>query len=126
MGGRNMNARAKSILFWTPRVLTVLFAVFISIFALDVFGEGYGFWGTLFALMMHLIPTALVLLTLALAWRWEWIGTVTFNALGVLYIVTMWGRFPLSVYFTIAGPLFVIGALFFMSWISRTRRVATL
>jgi len=120
-----MNARTKAILFWTPRALTVLFAIFISIFALDVFDEGHGFWGTLLALMMHLIPTALILLTLALAWRWEWIGTAMFSALGVLYIVMMWGRFPLSVYFTIAGPLFLIGALFLMSWVSRTRRVAT-
>ena len=38
---------SKQLLFWTPRILGILFALFLSMFALDVFGEGYGFWGTL-------------------------------------------------------------------------------
>ena len=36
-----MNNKWKRVLYWTPRVLGILFALFISIFALDVFGEGY-------------------------------------------------------------------------------------
>ncbi len=56
------------ILYWTPRVLGILFAVFISIFALDVFGE-YGFPEVLVALFMHLIPTFLVVGVLLIAWK---------------------------------------------------------
>ena len=41
----------KTIL-WTPRVLAILYAAFISVFALDVFGEGYGFPVVLWALLM--------------------------------------------------------------------------
>ena len=62
-----MNQMVKKILFWTPRILGILVAIFISLFALDVFGEGYGFWETLAALAMHLIPTSIVLIILALA-----------------------------------------------------------
>ena len=122
--GGTMKGSTKSLLVWTPRVLTILFAIFISVFALDVFGEGYGFWGTIGALSIHLIPTALILLSLALAWRWEWIGTLVYVALGVLYIIVAWGRFPFSVYVAISGPLFLIGFLFLMCWVSRTKRVA--
>ena len=35
-----MKKSAKQWLFWTPRVLAMLFAAFVSIFALDVFGAG--------------------------------------------------------------------------------------
>jgi hypothetical protein len=31
------------------------------------------------------------------------------------YIIWAWGRFPLSVYFTIAGPLFLLALLFYLS-----------
>jgi hypothetical protein len=41
----------KRILLWTPRVLSLLFALFVSLFALDVFGQGYGFWQTTLALL---------------------------------------------------------------------------
>jgi hypothetical protein len=39
--------------------------------------------------------------------------------LGVLYLVMFWGRFPWSVYALIAGPLFLLGALFLLSWSRR-------
>jgi hypothetical protein len=106
----------KRILFWAPRVLAILFAVFISLFALDVFGAGYGFWETLLALFMHLIPTWFVLLALALAWRWEWIGAILFAALGLGYILMARGQFDWIAYLLISGPLFLTGALFLVSW----------
>lgn len=90
--------------------------MFLSIFSFDVFGENEGFWPTLFALLMHLIPVYLVLILLAVAWRWEWIGAIVFSALGLFYIVWAWGRFPVVVYFTIAGPAFIIGGLFQLNW----------
>jgi len=116
-----MKRRAGQLLFWAPRILCLLFAVFMSVFALDVFGEGYGFWETMLALLMHLIPTALVLVVLAVAWRWEWVGAVLFGALAVFYVVWAWGRFPLSVYFVISGPMALIGVLFLFNWIHRAQ-----
>jgi len=114
-----MTTPVKRLLFWTPRILCLLFAAFISLFALDVFGEHHGFWKTLLALLMHLVPTAVLLAVLALTWRWEWVGGLVFPALGVFYLVTFWGRFPWSVYVIISGPLFFVGALFLLNWIYR-------
>jgi len=105
---------------WTPRALVIAFAIFLSLFALDVFGEGYGFWGTLLALAVHLIPAAIVLAVLALAWRWEWTGAVGFGSAGLLYAATAW-RHP-SWILTISGPLFVLAALFLVSWLKRVGR----
>ena len=79
---------ALQLLYWTPRLLCILFAIFISLFALDVLGEGYGFWGTILKLLMHLIPTGIFLIVLAITWRWEWVGGILFPALGVLYMIS--------------------------------------
>ena len=108
------------LLFWAPRVLTLLFAAFVSIFAFDVFESGYGFWKTILALLMHLIPTGIILVLLAVAWRWEWVGGLLFPAFGAWYIFSFWGRFPWSVYVIMAGPLFLLGILFLLNWQYRT------
>ena len=110
-----MKKSVKQVLFWAPRLLTLLFAIFISLFAFDVFHEGYTFWETVLALLMHLIPTGIVLLGLALSWRWEWIGAILFTGLGMFYLVAARGQ-HWSAYLLISGPLFLIGALFLLNW----------
>ncbi len=114
-----MKAASRHFVFWTPRILCLLFAAFISVFALDVFDEHHGFWNTLFALAIHLIPTAILLLILATSWRWEWVGAVLFPALGLFYLIHFWGRFVWFTYAIIAGPLFLLGGLFFVGWLKR-------
>jgi hypothetical protein len=109
------------ILFWAPRILCLLFAAFISLFALDVFDAGYGFWGTVLALLIHLVPTWLVLISLAIAWRWEWIGAILFVVLGAWYIIEAWGKFTWVTYLMISGPAFLIGALFLFNWLFRAQ-----
>jgi hypothetical protein len=114
-----MKPNSNQIIFWTPRVLCLLFAAFISLFALDVFEESHGVWRTTVALLMHLIPTFILLALLALSWRWDWVGGVVFPGLGIFYLVAFWGRFHWSAYALIAGPLFLVGTLFLLSWRQR-------
>jgi len=116
-----MNTSTKRVLFWTPRVLCILFAMFLSIFALDVFSEGHGFWETILALLIHLVPTYIVVIALVIAWRWEWVGAILFSALAVFYVVWFWGRFPLVNYLCISGLLVLAGVLFLFNWIYRAQ-----
>lgn len=112
-----MSGYSRHILFWAPRAICIAFALFLSMFALDVFGEGQGFWNTLLALAMHLIPTAIVVAVLVLAWRWEWIGAVLFAAVGIFYLaITL--RHPDWI-LMVSGPLFLIAVLFLVSWLKR-------
>ena len=113
-----MKRSIQRLLYWTPRALCILFAAFISIFAADVFGEGRGFWQTAFALLMHLIPTFLIVAVLVVSWRREWIGGILFIVLGLLYVVWAWNR-PFArwyVFLMIAGPPILTGALFLLNW----------
>ena len=111
-----MKRPVKRWLFWTPRILGIVFAVFLSLFALDVFGEGYDFWEAVAGFAIHLIPTGIVLVSLAISWRWERVGGILFVALGTAYIVATRGREHWAAYLAIAGPLFLTGALFLMDW----------
>ena len=111
-----MNEPIKRVVYWTPRILCIVFAVFISLFAFDVFEEGKGFWETSVALLIHLVPTIIIVAVLVVSWRREWIGGILFIALGIFYIVWAWGRFPWTTYAIISGPLILMGILFLLSW----------
>ena len=117
-------ARKVGALTWAPRILTLLFAAFISIFAADAIPEWHGLWDALLRVALHLIPTAVVLVILAISWRREWVGAILFTALGALYSIAFWGRFHWSAYAAISGPLVLIGLLFLSSWWCRSKRRA--
>jgi hypothetical protein len=113
-----MNKSIKKTLYWTPRIAGILFVLFLSLFALDVFEMNLGFWETIVGLFMHLIPSILLAIAVALAWRWEWVGALVFAGWSIFYIASARG-FPWSVYAIIAGIPFVIGILFLLDWIYR-------
>lgn len=114
-----MNPRLKKFLYWAPRVASILFVLFISLFALDVFDMPLGFWGTLGALLIHLVPSFILVAALILAWKQEWIGAILYIGFAGWYIVETWGIFHWSVYLLMAGIPFVVGMLFAIDWIWR-------
>jgi len=113
-----MEKPVRRVLYWTPRVLCIAFAAFISIFAADVFEHAGDFWHTALALLMHLIPTFIVIAVLVASWRREWIGGILFFALAALYVIWAWNRsfFGWTTFLLIPGPLLLAGALFLLNW----------
>lgn len=114
-----MNPTLKKILYWTPRVAGILFVLFISMFALDIFEMGLGFWGTLLGLFMHLIPSFILIAALLLAWKQEWIGALLYIGFAGWYIIEMWGQFEWTAYLLLAGIPFIVGVFFAIGWIYR-------
>jgi hypothetical protein len=112
-----MNRFIKNALYWTPRLLTIAFILFLAIFALDVFVEGRGVWETFGALLIHLIPNFLLLAILLIAWKWEWLGAFFFTLFGLWYLIVTWGQANLAVYFLIIIPVCIIALLFLADWI---------
>jgi len=78
-----MKKPGRGVWFWAPRILTILVALFLSVFAFDVFEGKKAFLEILAALVLHLIPTFLVVVLLVLAWRRELIGVVAFAGLAI-------------------------------------------
>jgi hypothetical protein len=113
-----VNKILRKVLFWSPRLVGIVFVLFISIFALDVFDSGLGFWGTILGLFIHLIPSIVLGIAVALAWRRELVGTAAFVGWAVFYLASMRG-FDWTVYAIIAGVPFGVGVLFLAGWIWR-------
>lgn len=111
-----MQPTSKRVLHWTPRVLGILFALFVSLFALDVFNESRGFWETALAFLIHLAPVGILLVLLGIAWRWEMAGGILFIGIGFAYLVMTWGRFPWPVYAVMSGIPWLLGTLFLLDW----------
>lgn len=116
-----MKEPIKKLLFWVPRILAILFALFVSLFAFDVFGPGQSLGEMLLGFLIHLIPTYLIVIALIVAWRWERVGAILFVGLGLLYILWMRGM-HWSAYLIMAGIPCLIGLLFLASWLYRRRR----
>ncbi|MCD4752967.1 MAG: hypothetical protein K8R40_07845 [Anaerolineaceae bacterium] len=111
-----MKEPRKTILYWCPRVLSILFAAFITLFALDVFGEDYAFGELLVALFMHLVPTFLIIIAIIIGWKREWIGAILFIGLAIFYVGMTAFRMHWTVYLVIPLPLLIIGILYLLSW----------
>jgi hypothetical protein len=112
-------------LFWTPRVLTMAFILFLGMFAMDVFEGPESIARKLVGLLIHLIPNFMLILVLIASWKREWIGATLFSALGVFYFIWSLGRFPWDARAFITGPLLLAGVLFLLGWIDRRRKTAS-
>lgn len=113
-------------LYWSPRVLTILFILFISLFSLDVFdpANNYTLMQMLLAFLMHNIPTFIMIIFLVFAWKYEIVGSIGFVLFGLMYIgfvlMNMF-RYGFEWYylawtFQIALPAFIIAYLWYLNW----------
>lgn len=113
-----MKITPSQVILWAPRVVGIGLAVLLGLFAADVLISNHGILGTLVALVMHLIPSLLVLALVLIGWRHQGIAAMAFVALAVFYAATMAERFAWIV--LVAGPLVIVSALFFLSWWAKT------
>ncbi len=127
-----MSDVSRRMLFWTPRVLSIIFIAFLSIFALDVFDGQHGLWQVRSAFLIHEIPVFVLLAALILAWRWEWVGTLLYSGLALLYVgwvMFMQHHIPpparLGAILIMGGPAFVIAGLFLANWLRHDELRAT-
>lgn len=111
----------KIVLYWLPRILMIAFILFISVFALDAFDGTQSVLNKVGDFLIHLIPSAVLVILLVISWKREWIGGIFFFLLGVFYIIIAWGKFPLITYISISGPLFLVAILFGINWITRDK-----
>ncbi|MDA1082639.1 MAG: hypothetical protein O2973_13395 [Gemmatimonadetes bacterium] len=112
--------RLERTLFWSPRILAILFALSLVLFSLDVFSEDLGVGASIGAFLIHLTPFYVVLLLLWLSWWHERAGALAFVLLAGAHVVLTWGRSDFSAYAVIAGPAVLIAVLFFVhaTWVS--------
>lgn len=120
-----MEASVKVKVFhWLPRTLCVVAIAFVSMFALDAFGQGMNVWQQLISFFMGLIPSFILLALLLIAWKWEYAGGISFAIIGIITspLVYLWNYnmnhsvgMSMGIVLMVTFPFIVIGVLFLVS-----------
>ncbi|HZX44472.1 MAG TPA: hypothetical protein VFF28_02190 [Candidatus Nanoarchaeia archaeon] len=115
--------RPGKFIYWTPRILSIVFILFLSLFSFDVFSPELGFWQIALALLIHNIPALFLLAVLLISWRYEIFGGIVFILAGLVYIALVlmnpFKWYMISWFLIIALPAFFIGALFLIGWYNK-------
>ena len=109
-----MTSNGEKAVLWAPRILGILVALFLGLFALDAFDGMRSVVEALPGFAIHASPAVALLLIVAVSWRWEWVGGVACTALALLYAAVTLPR--LDWILIVAGPLLMVGVLFLVSW----------
>jgi hypothetical protein len=105
------------IIHWTPRVAAIMIIFFMSLFSLDVFGEGASPLEVLGAFLMHNIPSFVMILFLVFAWKRPVVGFVVFLVAAIAFTVFFVRDFyaiPNLLLFVF--PILLIASLFYADW----------
>jgi hypothetical protein len=97
-------------LTWLPRILVMVYILFISMFALDSFNGN--FWLSLLGFLIHLIPSFVLTGILILSWKYKLAGGIIFVVLSIVFTIFFSTYKDIVVFLLISLPLLIIGTLF--------------
>jgi len=121
-----MKKEKNKFIYWGPRILSILFICFLTMFSLDVFSSEASFFEILIGLLIHNIPVFILSIVLWISWKKEIVGGIFFILAGLFYISNIIFRRPFEINMLlgisqIAGPAFLIGILFLIGWFKRKK-----
>jgi len=99
-------------LIWIPRVLAIVFIVFLLLFGLDVFSESGPFLKKLGGFFKHSIPSWILLLLLFISWKKPLIGGSLFILFSIAFTLYFRTYRDLSGFLLLTLPVVLVGILF--------------
>jgi hypothetical protein len=108
---------ALKILYWFPRVLSIIAILFMMMFSLDTFSGSAPLGEKILGLLAHNIPAFVLIVALVVAWKYEIIGGSIFILLSIAMAVfyKSFAGNPGSLIvispFVIAGLMFILHKL---------------
>lgn len=120
---KNMN-QISPFRIWLPRVLSILFVLFLMLFSLDVFTAGASAGEITIGLLVHNIPALILLAVVVISFKYEIVGGIVFILSGIAYIANMLinNRIVENIWLPsliIGVPAFLIGILFLLNWMKK-------
>jgi len=112
-------------LHWTPRIISILAILFVSIFALDAFDSNQSIWQQIGAFLIHLIPTYVLLAILLIAWKWELAGGIIFSIISIGFTPFIYHHnfsmnhsvwMSIEIILMITFPFILVGVLFILGY----------
>lgn len=124
-----MEKKINKFVYWTPRILSIIFLLFLTVFSLDVFEPGLTAGQIALGLFMHNIPVFILAIVLWISWKYEIVGGIAFILAGIAHIVFSIIRetidpwyIALSISLILAVPAFLIGVLFLVGWFKKKKQ----
>ena len=99
-------------LIWIPRVLAIVFIVFLLLFGLDVFSENAPFMKKLGGFFMQSIPSIILLLILFISWKKPLFGGTLFILFSIAFTLYLGTYRSLSTFLVLTFPVVLVGILF--------------
>ncbi len=109
---------------WFPRVLTILFTMFLSIFAFDVFEGEAPLIEKVGGFLIHLIPSYLLIAILIISWKKPMVGGFVFILLSIIFTVFFKTYANIFSFLLVSLPAAVIGGLFIFSHVLSSKKSA--
>ena len=120
--------KVNKFIYWIPRILAIIFIIFLVTMSLDVITEEATIWEIILGMLIHNIPTLILLSVLIISWKYEIVGGIVFNLAGLFYIVMLIFKFNgvtlvdiLINGSIISGSAFLIGILFLINWFKKKK-----
>lgn len=114
-----MNNSRNKLIYWIPRWIGILYILFLSLFTLDAFTAGAGFWNNILAFLIHMLPSIFVLVALILAWRWPLAGGFLFLILTIIFLLFFEHYRQIKIALIFEGPLLLTSILFFVDGLKK-------
>ena len=105
---------ASRLLYWIPRIITLLAIGFMLMFSFDAFSGNESPGNKMLGFLMHSIPVFILIVILVIAWKWELFGGIFFIiafVAGCFFFDSFEGN-PASL--IVITPFFVTGVLFLL------------
>ena len=123
-----MERKVSNFVYWAPRVASIVFIIFLSLFSLDVISPDLSLSQILLGLVIHNIPVFVLIIVLIISWKYEIVGGIAFFGAGLLYIAMVFINSQIPWYIavswslSIAFPATLIGIFFMMNWYIKRKR----
>ena len=112
------SAQVRRLVYLTPRIAGVLLALFVSLFALDVFEPGHPWLSVVIAFLIHALPAIALAVAVAFAWRRPLVGAIIFLVIGIVFLRFLFPN-PVQQFgnaLLFSGPMLAVALLFWEDW----------
>lgn len=99
---------------WLPRILSIVFILFLTLFSFDVFGTDAPLYQEIFGFFIHTLPSIALLIILILGWKKPFYTGVLYLILAIFFTVffktyqSTYSFILLSLLPAIIGVLFIV------------------
>ena len=128
-----MPSKISKFVYWTPRIISILYICFLAIFSFDVIEPGVSIGQIIIGMLIHNIPSFVLTAVLAVSWKREIVGGIVFTVVGSLFLARAVAAVVMNGFgeivaalagsLLLAAPALFVGILFFINW--RKRKAVT-